>query len=261
MAFLYQLTAPNGKSYLGITVNAPEKRWGGHAASAKKDSLLAIHCAIRKYGWDNFKKEVLVEGSTAYIKELEVKAILAFNTLAPFGYNLTKGGDGVVGYQIQQIDRDKNSAAVKKAWTNPAFKTKMAILRKETWADPEYKERMRNTHIGRKASAETKAKISAANIGKKHTAESKAKMSLNTAARQPDVRKRMSLAKLGKKHTPEAIEKMSLNAASKRPEVRAKLSEAHKNLKLLICPTCGKSSTSPVMYHWHFDNCKLKEVL
>jgi group I intron endonuclease len=261
MAFLYQLTAPNGKAYLGITMNAPEKRWGDHFASSKKDSLLAIHCAIRKYGWDNFKKEVLVEGSVAYIKELEINAIKAFNTLAPFGYNLTKGGDGVVGYQIQQKDRDKNSASVKKVWSDPTFKAKMAILRKETWADPEYKERMRNAHIGYVASIEAREKISLANIGRKHSPASIAKMSLNTSSRKPEVREKMRLAKLGKKHTPEAIEKMSLNAASKRPEVRAKLSEAHKNLPLLTCPSCGKSSTSPVMYHWHFDNCKLKEVL
>lgn len=134
MAFLYQLTAPNGKAYLGITNHMPEKRWQHHLYSSLKNSKLAIHCAIRKYGWDNFKKEVLVEGSFNYIKDLEIKAISLFNTFAPSGYNLTKGGDGAVG-RIP-TEEAKNKTAYAAANRSVESRKKMSDAKKVAWKDP-----------------------------------------------------------------------------------------------------------------------------
>lgn len=48
-------------------------------------------CAIRKYG--TFEIKTLVVADIEYLKELEIKAIAAFGTLSPNGYNIGLGGD------------------------------------------------------------------------------------------------------------------------------------------------------------------------
>lgn len=82
--FLYCITCKtNGKCYIGISVN-PIYRFTDHA---RADSLIGK--AIRKHGKENFEMRVLVKGTDEYIADLEPKAILAFQTLCPAGYNLS----------------------------------------------------------------------------------------------------------------------------------------------------------------------------
>jgi len=51
------LTSPSGKQYIGLTTNF-KKRMRNHLRS---NSNTKIYHAINKYGFDNFKKEVLIE--------------------------------------------------------------------------------------------------------------------------------------------------------------------------------------------------------
>lgn len=91
MACLYQLTFPNGKMYIGITKKKAEKRAQGHRSVAKTGGKAAVSEAIRKY--ETFECKTLVIAEIEYLRELEIKAIAAFNTLSPNGYNLSLGGD------------------------------------------------------------------------------------------------------------------------------------------------------------------------
>lgn len=82
----------NGKKYVGITCQRLKARWG-------KDGKGYRHCsyfynAIKKYGWDNFKHEILFEGlnkEEAESKEIELIAEWNLNN-EEFGYNIAKGG-------------------------------------------------------------------------------------------------------------------------------------------------------------------------
>ena len=95
MGCLYQIEFPNGKSYIGITKFSAEKRFSGHCKDSKCGKLL-VHNAIRKYGKENCKiKTLLVANDIGYLKDVEIKAIAAFKTQHPDGYNCGKGGDGV----------------------------------------------------------------------------------------------------------------------------------------------------------------------
>ena len=48
---VYQHISPNGKSYIGITQQDPEKRWqNGKGYTGQKK----FYNAIKKYGWDSF---------------------------------------------------------------------------------------------------------------------------------------------------------------------------------------------------------------
>ena len=54
MGYIYILTSPLGKSYIGQTIRPIEKRLEEHQQS---NGCVAIHNAIKKYGWENFEKD------------------------------------------------------------------------------------------------------------------------------------------------------------------------------------------------------------
>lgn len=92
---LYCLTSPIGKKYYGITENF-SRRMREHERAALAGSNLLLPRAIRKYGWREFKKELVCEGARSAILQLEISAILTDDTFGRGGYNLTPGGDGGV---------------------------------------------------------------------------------------------------------------------------------------------------------------------
>jgi GIY-YIG catalytic domain len=81
----------NGKKYVGQTTANPRKRWNNHCRGF---SLVAY--AIRKYGKDNFKFEILLQGveDQATLNLIEARLIRFYRTGTPNGYNVSPGGDG-----------------------------------------------------------------------------------------------------------------------------------------------------------------------
>ena len=83
----------NNKKYCGITCMFPlYKRWR-HGGKGYKPNR-HFWGAIQKYGWDNFKHEVLYEGLTKEEAEEKEKEIIAeLNLTNPdYGYNFAPGG-------------------------------------------------------------------------------------------------------------------------------------------------------------------------
>lgn len=100
----------NGKRYFGITCQLPEQRWmNGHGYAEH----LPIGRAIRKYGWGNFEHIIVLENlSENDAKESEMKYISMYKTYSDeYGYNLTHGGDGVVGFKHTNSARLRMSQA------------------------------------------------------------------------------------------------------------------------------------------------------
>ena len=88
---IYRHIAPNGKSYIGITKQNPERRFQ-HGYGYKTQP--PFWRAIQKYGWENFKHEILEENLTekeACEKEAYYIAEV-FNSFTPNGYNTREGG-------------------------------------------------------------------------------------------------------------------------------------------------------------------------
>lgn len=85
----------NNKKYIGQTIN-PHQRFLQHKSSAfnekDKDYDSPLHRAFRKYGYENFKYEVLAEADTIEeLNGLEIYYIAHFNTKEN-GYNIEMGG-------------------------------------------------------------------------------------------------------------------------------------------------------------------------
>lgn len=90
---VYKHTSPNGKTYIGITSQEPERRWqNGYGYTTQQ----LFWRAIQKYGWNNFQHEILEENLTkeeAFQKERYYIDIFKSNQ-RECGYNTTSGGDG-----------------------------------------------------------------------------------------------------------------------------------------------------------------------
>jgi group I intron endonuclease len=203
--------------YVGITKNV-RKRWRQHALSANRGSKITIHAAIRKYGFDNFKKEILLTSTFSYVKEMEVKVISAFNCVAPHGYNLTKGGDGIVGF-------------------NHSNETKILIS---------------TALIGHSVSDETKESLSKSLKGRKiHTDDSKRKISEYQLGRPKshEMRERLSNSTKGKRraHVTDEFLKTIQEKAAAALRGRAQVK--------VTCVHCGKTGGIAPMNRWHFFNC------
>lgn len=84
----------NGKKYVGITSRKPEDRW--HANGTGYSSQTHFWNAIQKYGWDNFKHEILLTNTTfEHACEVEKCLIQYYKSYdREYGYNLTLGGEG-----------------------------------------------------------------------------------------------------------------------------------------------------------------------
>ena len=118
----YKLTAPNGKSYHGVTTLSVNRRMTGHKAAARNGSTYPLHAAIRKYGFENFKVETLdTSVDLEELHKLEIEAIARDNTLAPNGYNLTAGGEGTKNHNVSDAHRASIGERMKARWKDPAF--------------------------------------------------------------------------------------------------------------------------------------------
>lgn len=114
--YLYKVTnLENGKLYIGVTKNF-ETRKKQHINSRKSQRSL-LNKAILKYGVDKFLFEVICIGSEDYIYDLEVKAIISYNSNASIGhgYNISAGGKGGEGSSVNKR-RDDKAIYVKGFW-------------------------------------------------------------------------------------------------------------------------------------------------
>lgn len=69
MGIIYKLTSPEGKSYIGQTIQTFNKRMSGHVHG--KSYCRALKDAIEKYGFDTFQKQIIWEGDNDLISEKE----------------------------------------------------------------------------------------------------------------------------------------------------------------------------------------------
>ena len=226
----------NGKVYIGITSQEPEQRWrGGNGYSTQHFSR-----AIKKYGWDGFKHEILYSNlSETKAKILEVSLIHYYKSANPkYGYNISEGGD-----IISEETRKKISEANKGKVISEETRKKLSEAHKGA----------NHPNYGKHLSEETKAKISEAHkgannymygkrgaetpmYGKHHTEEAKAKISKANKGKvlSEETRKKMSEAQKGKVLSEEHRAKLSEINKGKvlSEETKFKISEAKKGTVL-----------------------------
>ena len=195
---VYKHTAPNGKVYIGITKQQPEARWKNGKGYRNNEHF---YNAIKKYGWEDIKHEILFSELTKdEAEQKEIALIAAYNSNDfRHGYNISKGGDAHNGCKCSE-------------------ETKTKISRANTGKP--------SANKGKKLSEEQKTKLSEAlkgrsvwNKGKKgvcrHSDETKRKMSES-----------QKIAQLGKVHSEET--KLKIGQARKGKCIGAKNHNSRK---------------------------------
>lgn len=207
---VYKHTSPNGKCYIGITRQDPKMRWRKDGSGYIKNTY--FWNAIQKYGFENFKHEILFSGLTkeeAEQKEIELIAFYQSDN-RNFGYNIEHGGNSV----------GKLSDETKK---------KIALANKNR--SPETREKLRNAVLGKKFSIEVRQKMSQSRIGREFSEDSRKKISdaLTGIKRSDETKQKISDSKSGKKLTEEHKQKISESNKGRivSEETRKKISEAN----------------------------------
>jgi group I intron endonuclease len=119
--FIYRLTSPSGKSYIGQVVEKKgvRERWNQHVRTAlhdKSKGSTALNSAILKYGRENFQIETLCKVRQNLKDIVESFCIAFFKTLVPNGYNLQTGGTFT---QHSDSTREKRSNSLRTLLQNP----------------------------------------------------------------------------------------------------------------------------------------------
>lgn len=222
IGMLYKISFPNGKVYIGITSQILARRISQHIRHSRSKSTIVLSNAIRKHG-TNFDRTVLVIGRMDYLRDLEIKAIVAFNCRIPNGYNTSYGGETSPATCPEVAA--KISASRKGQSPSQITRDKLSVITKA------------NCPSKRPEVAE---KISTANKGRKFTPEHCANLSLSAKAlgenhpmKRPESRARMAVLCADLAHRPSVKEKKSIRMMgdgniAKRPDVRAKISAAKR---------------------------------
>lgn len=95
---IYKATSPSGKIYIGKTNNFSERK-RLHKVNAFNQNAVdyptVFHKAIRKYGFESIKWEILEENIPEELLNIkECEWIQGFNAYKK-GYNQTLGGEGI----------------------------------------------------------------------------------------------------------------------------------------------------------------------
>lgn len=216
MYIVYKITnLINDKIYVGVHKVSDINLNDGYMGSGN-----AIRTAIKKYGKDNFKKEILVsfeEAEAAYLAEsmvVDMDFVLRKDT-----YNMKCGGFGGAsglgkthpnyGKKISDEQKAKQSIAMTGRKHSDDHKAKQSIAMigdknpqfgKVGKLSPNYgkpcsdetkgklsitKLGHKNPNYGKKMSDETKEKLSASMRGRKHSHETKAKLCIIQQNRKP----------------------------------------------------------------------------
>lgn len=104
MKFIYKITSPKSKIYIGQTVNI-KKRTGEYKRNECPTQRL-LHRSINKHGWDTHKMEVILRTDQSNSDEIEKCFIKFFNCYyydnPDIGLNLTLGGKSTKGHKMTQ---------------------------------------------------------------------------------------------------------------------------------------------------------------
>lgn len=165
---IYKVTnLTNGKIYVGKTIQQLSRRKTDHINCARlKKYNMVFHKAIDKYGKENFVWEIIESVLLPeMLSELEKYYIKKYNCMVPNGYNLTAGGEGLLGFKHSEESKEKNrlSHVGKNCGEKNSFYGKKHTIKT--------REKMSRSGIGRKhppMSEETKDKIRLSHSGEKH---------------------------------------------------------------------------------------------
>lgn len=207
--YIYKYTSPSNKVYIGQTCQTREQRAGRDGRQYR--GCTHFYNAIQKYGYNNFKYEVVESGLTATEADEREKYWISYynSCYKEYGYNISSGGQNKKGEVLPET-RKKLSEALKGKnhltheqaielsskgvearrkngfYVSPETRKKMSDTRKKLGLKPSAKchEAADRAKMGKPRSDETKKKISEALKGRVIPQEQRQKISQSGMGRQ-----------------------------------------------------------------------------
>lgn len=178
--FIYMITSPSGKKYIGQTRRSMVIRLDQHK---RQNGCLAICNAIKKYGLDKMRIQVI---ESCYIDQLnnsERAHIERVCSISPNGYNLNNGGG------CPTVFSEETRLRLGRGMRGKSL-------------SPERREAIRLWRIGKKHTRETLTKIAATSKGRVKTEETRIKLRNALTGRKctESHKKRSSENRIGKPH-------------------------------------------------------------
>ena len=181
MAYIYKITSPSNRVYIGSTNNIGTRKRNYKSLSCKQQRKL--YNSLLKYGWDNHSFEVIEEVlfEHMYIRERHWQEV----------YDVVSEG-----LNCLLVDTLEKPRVVSKETRLLMSKNSGARNKSRKWID----------------------KINESNRGSKHTEESKLKMSMTKLGKKEskETREKKRQMRLGKKHSPETIKKIKEGQKGKK---------------------------------------------
>jgi group I intron endonuclease len=218
----------NLKGYVGITKNI-HCRWQEHKKASLKDTK-PLYKAMRKYGIDNFKFEVLCLVSTndpEILFELEIFFIADQNTFIDdgWGYNLNRGGGGNIFPSQSTIAK---MSAFRSEWNTRHGANFKGCQHTDKWKEEAGQRMLGNSY----------------SLGRKHTTSAKEKLSeIRTGQNNPCFGKHPY-------HLPGNLKVSFFKSSPGEPWIIG--------YPTVECPHCGDKGPLQVMQRSHFDKCRFK---
>jgi hypothetical protein len=220
--YIYKISFPNGKHYIGLTQTSIKQRTEEHIYSAKSGDTRYLYNALRKYDIVDILELIVIDTADTLeeLYEKEIRYIKDYNSyyMNKNGYNMTYGGEGANGYIHTEEDNKKNSERqINYHKNNPdagkEHSKKLKLYYKE---NPEIRQQM--SEKAKKHWVNTEAREKQSKILKKHHEE------------HPETRERMSEISTERWKNQEAKVKMieTLKNSLSTPDAKKKCSEAQK---------------------------------
>lgn len=144
MYCVYKHTSPTGKVYIGITKRKPEKRWN---SGRGYESNRYFYRAIQKYGWENFKHEIVADGlSQTEASDAERRLIAEYDSTNPeVGYNIEAGGLFGSAKFTEAIRVTFSERGKRVAEERPELIEAMQDAQREYFSDPKNRKKQSDT--------------------------------------------------------------------------------------------------------------------
>jgi group I intron endonuclease len=151
MGYIYKITNQiSKKCYIGETLKTnPYLRWNEHKRKIEQGiGCPALQDAVKKYGIENFTFEILIICFDEDRYKFEIEYIKKYNSIAPNGYNLTKGGEGGGFYgkkhSQETIERIRKTSK-QKYIDNPDLRKKLSERQKIIMSNHDYRNKFKET--------------------------------------------------------------------------------------------------------------------
>lgn len=159
MYSVYRHTSPSGKVYIGVTKQKPQSRWQNGLGYRTQEYF---YRAILKYGWDNFKHDIVYQTENyqdATLKEIELISEYKSND-KNYGYNIESGGN------LRKTVSERTRQKLREHHSTSEYLKLVSEINAKRWSDPDEHRKMsertkgcKNPMYGRKLTEEHKQKL------------------------------------------------------------------------------------------------------